>query len=110
MPATASEFRELYLLYCIDLQPGGVYNALNRHHAPLGFNGLEGIDHVVVAVRFEFKRPLTRLQVIAISFNRDPSPHRIHLYEFEAIPPAYGAVWDDYCRRYELLVSLLAGR
>lgn len=105
MPETVSEFRQLFLIYCLDLQPDGSYVALNRRYKPVGFASTEHIKYEDFPVRFKFKRALSASQIAALSFNGDTDAERIYLYNDGCIPTLSAADWAAYSAKLERLAS-----
>lgn len=86
MRAASSEFRLIFLVYCLQRQEDGTYIALNRRSVPVGLAGTEWVDHEAFPVRFKFKRALTARQIAALSFDGDTAAERIYLYNDGCIP------------------------
>lgn len=106
MRETVSEFRELFLIYCIDLQPDGTYVALNRRYKPLGMHSEKWVDYEDVPVaRFKFKRALSARQIVALSYKGDASAQRIQLYNDGCVPTASAADWMAYSKRLQRLAG-----
>ncbi len=107
MAETESEFRKLFLIYCLDQRPDGQWVALNRRYKPVGFSSTDWIDYEAHPVGFKFKRPLTEAQVRSLSWKGDPSPERIYLYSDSCIPTDGAQAWAAYSARLQLLAGLL---
>lgn len=97
--ATAREFREVFLVYCLQLLPDGSYIALNRRYKPLGNAGADWVDYETAPGRFKFKRALTAAQVARLSYKGDAEAERIYLYGDGCVPTASAADWQDYSAR-----------
>ena len=105
MPDTVSEFRQLFLIYCLDLQPDGSYVALNRRYKPVGFASTEHIKYEDFPVRFKFKRALSAAQIAALSWKGESDPQRIYLYNDGCIPTHSAADWAAYSAKLERLAA-----
>ena len=105
MQETVSEFRLLFLIYCLDRQPDGSYLALNRRYNPIGFTTTNKVDYEANAVRFKFKRALSAAQVAALSFAGESDPQRIYLYNDGCIPTDSAAHWAAYSARLARLAG-----
>lgn len=107
MGANTSDFRQLFLVYCLDRQPDGTYAALNRRYKPVGFASTEWVDYEAFPVRFKFKRALSERQIVALSCKGDASAQRIYLYNDGCIPTASDADWRAYSDRLQRLAGYL---
>jgi hypothetical protein len=105
MSDTDSEFRKVFLIYCLDLMPDGRYVALNRRYKPVGHTGTEWVDYEAMAVGFKFKRTLSKAQIAALSWNGDTAAERIYLYNDGSIPTDSAANWAAYSARLERLAG-----
>lgn len=105
MVKTVSEFRQLFLIYCLDLQPDGSYVALNRRYKPVGLASTEWVDYEAFPVRFKFKRALSAKQIAALSCKGDAAPERIYLYNDGCIPTSSDAAWNAYSQRLQRLAG-----
>lgn len=107
MGANTSDFRLLFLVYCLDRQPDGTYVALNRRYKPVGFASTEWVDYEAFPVRFKFKRALSERQIVSLSCKGDASPERIYLYNDGCIPTESDANWRAYSDRLQRLAGYL---
>lgn len=109
MSETVSEFRQLFLIYCLDLQPDGSYVALNRRYKPVGLNmgNFKWVNYEDFPVRFKFKRKLTARQIAALDCNGNALPQRIQLYNDGCVPTASDAHWAAYSKRLQRLAGYL---
>lgn len=99
------EFRELFLIYCLDRQPDGRYVALNRRYKPVGFAAAQWVEYQAFPVGFQFKRALSGAQIAALSFNGDTAAERIYLYNDGCIPTSSAAAWSAYSARLQRLAG-----
>lgn len=107
MGANTSDFRLLFLVYCLQRQPDGTYAALNRRYKPVGFVSTEWVDYQSFPVCFKFKRALSERQIVALSCKGDASPECIYLYNDSCIPTASDAHWRAYSDRLQRLAGYL---
>ncbi len=105
MGTTESEFRQLFLIYCLDLMADGSYVALNRRYKPVGFSSTQRVNYEDFPVRFKFKRALSARQIAAISFKGDTSAERIYLYNDACVPTGSDAAWAAYSDRLARLAG-----
>ena len=107
MRETVSEFRQLFLIYCLDLQPDGSYVALNRRYKPVGFSSTEWVNYEDFPVRFKLKRALSARQIASLSCKGDATPERIQLYNDGCVPTDSDALWTAYSKRLQRLAGYL---
>lgn len=109
MANTESEFRQLFLVYCLDRQPDGSYVALNRRYKPVGFNNgpMDFVKYEDFPVGFKFKRALSARQIAAISYKGDTGAERIYLYGDACVPTDSAADWAAYCERLGRLAGYM---
>ncbi|MEW6479757.1 MAG: hypothetical protein AB1455_09930 [Pseudomonadota bacterium] len=103
--ATVSEFRQVFLIYCLDRMPDGSYVALNRRYKPVGLTSTTWVDYEAFPVRFKFKRALSAAQIASLSCKGDSSPERIYLYNDGCVPTDSAANWSAYSERLERLAG-----
>jgi len=102
---TVSEFRKVFLIYCLQQLPDGSYVALNRRYKPVGVSSPEWVEYENLPVRFRFHRALSARQVAALSCNADATPERIYLYSDSCLPTASQAHWQAYSARLQRLAG-----
>lgn len=100
-----SEFRQVFLIYCLDRLPDGRYIALNRRYKPVGHTGTEWVEYEALAVGFKFKRALSPRQIASLSWDGDTSAERIYLYNDGCVPTDSAAHWAAYSARLERLAG-----
>ena len=105
MASTVSEFRQIFLIYCLDRQPDGSYVALNRRYKPIGMNSSEWVKYEELPVGFKFKRALSAKQIAALSYKGDTTPERIYLYNDGCIPTDSPDDWAAYSERLGRLAA-----
>lgn len=103
---TATDFRSVFLIYCLQRLPDGSYIALNRKYKPLGQAGAAWVDYETAPGRFKFKRALSAAQVVAISWNGNPDAERVFLYNDGCVPTDSAADWAAYSARLQRLAGL----
>jgi hypothetical protein len=100
-----SDFRSVFLPYCLDRQPDGRYVVLNRKYKPVGFLTKDHIEYSDYPVCVKFKG-LGEVTAAKISFNGDSNMDRIYLYNDGCIPTNSSQYMADYLRRLEILAKL----
>jgi hypothetical protein len=100
-----SDFRSVFLPYCLDRQPDGKYVVLNRKYKPVGFLTKDHIEYSDYPICVKFKG-LGEVTAAKISFNGDSNMDRIYLYNDGCIPTNSSEYMDDYLRRLEVLAKL----
>lgn len=103
----ASEFRQVFLVYCLDQMADGSYVALNRRYKPVGVSSTEWVDYEALPVGFQFKRALSQRQIAALSCKGDTSAQRIYLYNDGCIPTSSVAHWRAYSERLQRLAGYM---
>lgn len=105
MTDTVSEFRQVFLIYCLQRQEDGRFIALNRRYKPVGMNSTEWVKYEDFPVGFKFKRALSDHQVAALSFKDDTASECIYLYNDGCIPTDSPSAWAAYAERLGRLAS-----
>lgn len=100
-----SDFRSVFLPYCLDRQPDGRYVVLNRKYKPVGFLTKDHIEYSDYPICVKFKG-LGEVTAAKISFNGDSNMDRIYLYNDGCIPTNSSEYMADYLRRLEILAKL----
>jgi hypothetical protein len=100
-----SDFRSVFLPYCLDRQPDGRYVVLNRKYKPVGFLTKDHIEYSDYPVCVKFKG-LGEVTAAKISFNGDSNVNRIYLYNDGCIPTNSSEYMADYLKRLEILSKL----
>lgn len=107
MSGAESEFRQLFLIYCLDRLEDGSYVALNRRYKPVGFSTTDWVTYEDFPVRFKFKRALSERQIASLSHKGDTSAQRIYLYGDACKPTDSDANWEAYSARLKRLSGYL---
>lgn len=105
MASTVSEFRQMFLIYCLQRQKDGRYIALNRRYKPVGITSTEWVKDKDFAVSFKFKRALSARQIAALSFDGNTAAECVYLYNDGCVPTDSAAHWRDYAKRLERLAA-----
>lgn len=105
MQKTVTDFRSTHLIYALQRQEDGSYVALNRLYKPVGFTSTERVKYKDFPVCFKFKRALSAGQIAALSFDGNPAPECIYLYDDGCIPTSSIAAWDAYVARLARLAA-----
>ena len=100
-----SDFRQVFLIYCLDKMPDGSYVALNRRYKPVGLTSVDWVEYEKFPVRFKFKRALSAKQIAALSCHGDTTSQRIYLYNDGSVPTASASNWSIYAKRLERLAG-----
>lgn len=99
-----SEFRVVFLPYCLQRIEGGAYAVLNRKYKPVGV--VEG-DPQLSAFAVKFKKELSAKQVGELSWDGRADAECIYLYGDGCMPTRGQAEWDAYSKRIQLLAGLV---
>lgn len=102
---TATDFRSVFLVYCLQRLPDGSYITLNRRYKPLGQVGTVWVEYETSPGRFKFKRALRASQIAALSYKGDASAEKIFLYNDGCVPTASAADWEAYSARLQRLAG-----
>ncbi|WP_076458946.1 hypothetical protein [Sphaerotilus natans] len=101
-----SEFRHVFLPYCLERQADGRWAVLNRKYKPVGM-------HTSAYVKYEdpylirFKSPLTSATLQALCApGSEWSETKVWLYNDGCIPTDSAAHWTAYQKRLERLANL----
>jgi hypothetical protein len=105
MPNNLSEFRQVFLIYCLQRLQDGSYVALNRRYKPVGLTSTDWVKYEDFPVGFKFKSALTAKQVAALSYKGDTSVECIYLYNDGCIPTDSPDHWASYAVRLGRLSS-----
>jgi hypothetical protein len=99
-----SDFRSVYLPYCLKKVADNEYIVLNRNYKPLGYNIEEFLDYGKFPT-ITFKK-LTEATLKKLSWNESSSDEEIFLYADSCIPTYSKGNMDLYSRKLELLDKL----
>jgi hypothetical protein len=100
-----SEFRKVYLPYCLKKQKDGSFIVLNRDYKPLGFNSKEHFVYEDYPISSKIKG-LTARTIEKIAYNGVMSDEGfIFLYNDGCIPTRSKANMKKYLERLELLAA-----
>ncbi len=100
-----SDFRSVFLPYCLDKQPDGRYVVLNRKYKPIGFTTKDHIkyDDYPICVKLKGIGAATAAK---ISFKGDSDLDRIYLYGDGCNPTTSSQYMNDYLKRLEILAKI----
>jgi len=98
-----SDFRSVYLPYCIKKLESGQYVVLNREYKPLGFRTRDHVDYEAYPITVRFAR-LTPATAAKLSHSGKADTNEIFLYDGGCIPTKSA----EYMRRYFERISILA--
>jgi uncharacterized protein (UPF0248 family) len=103
MPIT--EFRKIYLPYCLKKQDDGSFIVLNRNHKPIGFTTNEDLVYEDYPISARIKG-LTEKAIKKIAYNGVMTDDGfITLYNDACIPTKSKANMQKYLERLELLAA-----
>lgn len=100
-----SEFRMVYLPYCLQRQKDGTWLALNRRYKPVGITRTDFVDYEAYPVRFTFKRALSEAQIAALDCKGRIDADCIYLYSDGSVPTDSPAKWAAYAERLARLAG-----
>lgn len=98
----AYDFRQVFMPYCIIKNLSGKYTITNRNYKPLGLWG-KFVNYEDYAVEIKGLGPST---IAKLSYNNDPSPDRIYLYNDGCTPTASKADMAEYLNKLAILAKL----
>ena len=97
-----TEFRSIYMPYCLILNENGKYTITNRNYKPLGFDsGFFNYE--------EYAREITGLTpriISQLSWDNNPDHQRIYLYNDGCTLTANKSAMDSYLKKIAILASL----
>jgi len=103
--AHITDFRAVYLPYCLEQQVDGTWIILNRYYQPVGFNTsdpVSGEDYPVAARLIE----LSPGTVEKLSVDKAMINHRIYLYSSISSPVRGEENMDAYMKKLAILADL----
>lgn len=101
----SSDFRQVFLPYCLDQQADGSYVVTNRRYKPVGDTRTGYVEYGGLPVRVRFKN-LTAAAARRLDCQGRDRLDRIYLYNDGCIPNESKDNWDAYSLRLQLLASL----
>lgn len=101
-----SEFRLVYLPYCLQLLPDGSYVVLNRRYKPVGITRTDWVEYEDYPTRMRFKKALTAAQRERLDAKGRSDSDCIYLYNDACVPTDSAAHWAAYSERLRQLASL----
>lgn len=100
-----SDFRSIYLPYCLKKQTDGSFIVLNREYKPLGFNTLTHVKYEDYPISTKFKG-LTEKQITKVAYNGKMDHDCIFLYNDASIPTSSKENMKNYLDRLQILANL----
>ena len=100
-----SEFRQVFLPYCLMRLGDGSYVVLNRRYKPVGISVTDWVDYETYPVKVRFKRALSAAQIARLDCKGRADGDRIYLYNDGCVPTHSHADWQAYSERLERLAA-----
>lgn len=100
-----SEFRLVFLPYCLMRLEDGSYVVTNRRYKPVGMTVTSWVDYEKYPVRIRFKRSLSAAQIALLDCKGRVEEDRIYLYNDSCIPTKSAANWKAYSERLQRLAG-----
>jgi hypothetical protein len=100
-----SDFRTIYLPYCIEHNADGSWLVLNREYKPVGFNTGDQIKYEDFPVTTKFKE-LDQATLEKLSYSGEAKGKRVYLYNDGTDPLSGAAEMEAYLKRIEILSKL----
>jgi hypothetical protein len=98
----SGEIRSIYMPYCLILNPSGKYTITNRNYKPLGM-WAQFVNYEDYSVEITGLGPAT---ITKLSWDANPNPKQIFLYNDGCVPTANKKSMDAYLARLAILASL----
>ena len=102
---SSSDFRTVFLPYCLQKQQDGSYALLNRNYKPLGVEGSNWVEYSAFPCMVRFKRALSAQQIAALDCNGRTDGDCIYLYSDGSIPTSSESAWQAYSERLQRLAA-----
>lgn len=100
-----SDFRAVFLPYCLQKQPDGRYAILNRRYKPVGFMTKDHIKYEEYPVCAELKG-IGSATAAKLSYKGDSDTDTIYLYDDGCVPTQSAEHMKKYLQRLEILAKL----
>jgi hypothetical protein len=100
-----SDFRAIYLPYCIQQQEDGSWLVLNRQYKPVGFNTDDHLKYEDFPVSTKFKG-LGPAKLAKLSYTGKVEGNRVYLYNDGSNPLLSDSNMKAYLSRLETLAKL----
>lgn len=100
-----SDFRTIYLPYCIKQQADGSWLVLNREYKPVGFNTGDQINYEDFPVSTKFQE-LDQATLEKLSYSGEAKSESVYLYNDGTDPLIGAAEMEAYLKRIEILAKL----
>lgn len=100
-----SNFRLMFLPYCLLLQADGSYVVCNRRYKPVGNTRTDFVEYEGLHAKARFARKLSTAQIAFLDCLGRTDPERIFLYNDGCIPTSSAAAWAAYSLRLQRLAG-----
>ncbi|ATG94794.1 hypothetical protein QRO08_16755 [Paracidovorax citrulli] len=94
-----SEFRQVFLPYCLIKTADGAYVVVNRRYKPVGIVLTDWVNYDKYPVKVRFKKALSKAQIAALDYAGRTDDTRIYLYNDACVPTSSAANWRAYSDR-----------
>jgi hypothetical protein len=102
-----TDFRAVYMPYCIEKQKDGRYVVLNRDYKPVGMATESYVHYDDFPVAVQLKGLTARIaKKVSFGDGAGISGDRIYLYDDSCIPTRSAENMSDYMRRLAILAKL----
>lgn len=99
-----TDFRAVFLPYCLERQKDGRYVVLNRRYKPLGFMTSDWVDYGKQPIAAKLRLP--KNLIAKLSCNTPADPAKFWLYNDDSIPTRSAANMRAYQAKIALLAKL----
>jgi hypothetical protein len=103
--STHTDFRAVYLPYCIEKQKDGSWVILNRQYKPVGFNTDDFIDYSQYPVSAVLKG-IGPAKLAKLSYTGKADGDRVYLYNDGCNPTRSETDMKSYLKKLEILAKL----
>lgn len=100
-----SDFRQVFLPYCLIRTAEGEYVVVNRRYKPVGLTLDTFVNYDDYPVKVRFKRALSKAQIASLDCKGRDGGDRIYLYNDGCRPTASAADWKAYSERLQRLAG-----
>jgi len=100
-----TDFRSVFLPYCIKKLTDGRYVVLNRKYKPLGFSTSEKLDYKSYPITVKM-RGLKAKTAVKLSWNGDNNTDEIFLYNDGCVPTKNEKFMSAYLERLKILSAM----
>jgi len=100
-----TDFRSVFLPYCIKKLADGRYVVLNRKYKPLGFSTSEKLDYESYPITVKM-RGLKAKTAVKLSWKGDDNTDEIFLYNDGCVPTQSAKFMSAYLERLKILLAM----